>query len=402
MNTINTSIDSDYMCFGATGQPGTSPNPSRPSGQPTSIPSMNIKQDVAKYKLGNINMYKFLDTLYGDNHITALHIDESKIYKTINISVHHTNHINTDEIINEKLKRLSKHSRIYKFVLMHTSRLVSSYDTNITNYVINGFKKNKFKKPNPSGPSTLSINTLESMLGLSKEFYTSVVHKVCNNGDRYIFNVNCNFFDLDIAGTIEYLKVKMQKIVSKHGYYAKVFCDDDANLNVIITRKKSYYDGDVPKITKRHIYNILGVNEYLYGSCYIKHSNYGTIYTIVDIISSVYDIQYTENEIFDKLVKVFGKHYKLKKISGNYHVSISFTPLTDDEVEFVKWVEEQVTNIVPLSSDYYDRIEALKRKAETLEERCARYTPPLYDNEKLNVSKQLTTINKLLLRNSLL
>lgn len=357
----------------------------------------NIKHDVSKYKLGNINMYKFLDTLYGDNHITALHIDESKIYKTINISVHHTGKINTDEIINEKLKRLSKHSRIYKFVLMHTSHVVSSSDVNITNYIINGFKKNKFKKPNPSGPSTLSINTLESMLGLSKQFYNSVVHKVCNNGDRYIFNVNCNFFDLDIAGTIEELKVKMQKVASKHGYYAKVFCDDDSNLNVVITSKKSYYDGDIPKITKKHIYNILGVNEYHYGSCYIKQYDNETIFTLDNIISDVYGTTYTENEIYDKLIKVFGKHYKIKKISGNYHVSISFTPLNDDEVEFVKWVEEQVNNIVPLSSEHYDRIEALKRKAETLEEMCERYTPPpLYDNTNLNVSKQLTKVNKLL------
>lgn len=363
---------------------------------------MNIKYDASEYKLGNINMYKFLDMLYGDNHITSLVVDDNKIYKTINISVHHTGHINTDEIINEKLKKLSKHSRIYKFVLMHTSHVVSSKDSNITNYVINGFKRNHFKKPKPSEPSTLSVNTLESMLGLSKKFYHSVVHKVCNNGDRYIFNVNCNFFDLDIAGTVEELKVKVQKVASKHGYYAKVFCDDDSNLNVVITRKKSYYNGDIPKITKKHIYNILGVNEYHYGNCYIKKYDNETIFTFDDIISDVYGTTYTGNEIYDKLNKVYGYHYKLNKCGSNGFVSISFIPMTDDEVEFVKWVAEQVNSIVPLSSTYYDRIEALKRKTETLEERCERYTPPIWDNEKLHVSQQLTKVNKMLQNNNLL
>lgn len=364
---------------------------------------MNIKHDVSKYKLGNINMYKFLDTLYGDNHITALHIDESKIYKTINISVHHTKHINTDEIINEKLKKLSKHSRIYKFVLMHTSRVVSSSDANITNYVINGFKRTNLKKPKPSGPSTLSINTVESMLGLSKKYYTSVVHKVCNNGDRYIFNVSSDFFEIDIAGFIEELKVKMRKVVSKHGYYVKIFSDYDANLNIIISRKKRYYDGDTPKITKQHIYNILGVNEYLYGDCYIVRNGNETFFRLHEIKSCVYDMQYTKTEIIDKLTIVFGNYYNIENLTNiDDSIVLSFTPRNDDYVGFITWLDEYANDIKPLSSDYYDRIEALKRKAETLEEMCERYTPPLYDNEKLNVSKQLTTINKLLRSNSLL
>jgi hypothetical protein len=359
---------------------------------------MNIKQEVTDYRLGNITMYKFLDTLYDENPIMSLDIDDGKIYKTINISVQHTGNINSDDIINEKLKRLSKHSRIYKFVLMHTSHVLSSDDTNITNYIINSFKKNKFKKPNPSGPSTLSISTVESMLGLSKHFYHSVVHKVCNNGDRYIFNVNCNFFDLDISGTVEELRFKMQKVASKNGYYAKVFCDDNSNLNVIITRKKSYHHGKVPKITKQHIYNILGVNQHYYSDCIIVQKDNKTIFSIGDIRDNTFDVHYSKHEIFKRLKNVFENHYivELRGPLDVYEVSISFTPIDNTELSYIQWLDENINKIVPLSVNHYDRIEALKNKAETLEERCERYTPQLQDNEHLDVSQQLTKINNLL------
>jgi hypothetical protein len=357
--------------------------------------------ELDQYKLGNISLYKLVNTLYDVEKIIEIATDNGKTHKCINMTVI-TNAYDSDEIINKKLKRMSKHSRIYNFVLMEVKHhpkveTIQHHSLFKVSYFINAFRRVKLKKPNPSGPSTYSIGTLASMLGIPKVYYNSVVHKVCNNGDRYIFNVRPEFFEIDVAGYIEELKVKMRKIVAKNGYYIKIFADIDANLNVIINRKKAFYDGHVPKITKQHIYNILGVNEYLYSECYILPKDNETFFRLHEVKNNPYHLSYSENEIYDKFNMVFGNYYTIEQITTiTDSVVLSFIPRNDDKSEFVKWLDETIDKIVPLSIDHYDRIEALKSKAETLEERCARYKPPLYDNGGLNVSQQLTIVNKLL------
>ncbi len=368
--------------------------------------NMNM-YELDQYKLGNISLYKLLNTLYDVDKIVEIATDNGMTHKGINMTVITTLMISS-EIINKKLKRMSKHSRIYNFVLMevkhHPKVEITQYNSLFkVSYVINAFRRAKVKKPNPSGPSIYSIGTLESMIGIPKVYYNSVVHNVCNNGDRYIFNVRPEFFEIDVAGYIEELKVKMRKIVAKNGYYIKIFADNDANLNIIINRKKAFYDGHVPKITKQHIYNILGVNEYLYSECYILPKDNETFFRLHDVKNNPYHLSYSENEIYDKFNMVFGNYYTIEQITTiTDSVVLSFIPRNDDKLEFVKWLDETIDKIVPLSIDHYDRIEALKSKAETFEDKCNRYKQPVFDNEKLNVSKQLTKINNLLTINRLL
>lgn len=364
------------------------------------------KYEFKDYKLGNISLYKLLNCLYDVDKVIELDITNGIAHKVISATVF--NYVpDSDEIIVKTLKKMSKHSRIYNFVLMEVKHHPHAPHNSMrrVTYIINAYRQAKIRKPKPSGPSTYSIGTLESMLGISKVYYNSVVHKVCNNGDRYIFNVRPEFFEIDVAGYIEELKVKMRKIVAKNGYYIKIFTDNDANLNVVINRKKAFYDGNVPKVTKQHIYNILGVNEYYYSDA-IHRINYVDdviIFGLGEIRSNCYDYSYSKDEIIQQLSIVFANYYHIESRDEDYFmVYLVFKRHNDAESEFVKWLDTTIDEISALSIDHYDRIEALKSKAETLEDKCNRYKQPVFDNEKLNVSEQLTKINNLLKNNRLL